>query len=521
MTTTQTPNVAGSSAESNPAVQPYTEHNQKLLANVHPTDWVNPDPPAKGGRYNMVVIGAGTAGLVTAAGAVGMGAKVALIERGLMGGDCLNVGCVPSKALLRSAKAYADVRDASRFGVKVPSGVSVEFATVMDRMRKLRAGISPHDSVKRFSDLGIDVYLGQAKFTGPDSVEVGGKTLRFARACIATGARATGLPIPGLKEVGPLTNETIFSLTELPKRLAVIGGGPIGVEMAQAFARFGSQVTVLENMPKILGREDGDASALVRSALERDGVNVTVNCKIQEVTRRDGDKTISYEVDGTRGELVVDEVLVSVGRAPNVDGLGLEEARVSYDKRIGVEVNDYLQTSNRNIYAAGDICFPYKFTHSADALARIVIRNALFFGRARASALTIPWCTYSDPELAHVGITEDDANKRGDAVQTFRVDLSSVDRSILDGEDEGFLKVHADRKGRILGATMVARHAGDMICELSLAMTAGIGLGKLSETVHPYPTHAEVIKKAADAYNRTRLTPRVQRLFERVMRWRR
>lgn len=508
-------------AESIPAAQPFNEHNQKLLANVHPADWVNPDPPANGGRYNLVVIGAGTAGLVTAAGAVGMGAKVALIERDLMGGDCLNVGCVPSKALLRSAKAFAEVRDAGRFGVHVPEGVSVDFPAVMDRMRRLRAGISPHDSVKRFSDLGIDVYLGQAVFTGRDRVEVAGKTLRFARACIATGARATGLPIPGLQEAGPLTNETIFSLTELPKRFAVIGGGPIGVEMAQAFARFGAKVMMLENQHQLLGREDRDAAMLICDALRRDGVDVTFDCKIERVTRRDGDKVITFEVGSKCHDLAVDEILVSVGRAPNVEGLGLEAAGVSYDKHKGVEVNDYLQTSNKNIYAAGDICFPYKFTHTADALARIVIRNALFFGRARASALTIPWCTYSDPELAHVGISETEAKRRGAQVRTFRVDLSEVDRSILDGEDEGFLKVHADRKGRILGATMVARHAGDMISELSLAMTAGIRLGKLAETIHPYPTHAEVIKKAADNYNRTRLTPGVRSLFERVMRWRR
>jgi len=499
-----------------PQVQPFDESNRALVQNVHPPDWVNPDPSE---RYNLVVLGAGTAGLVTAAGAAGLGAKVALIERALMGGDCLNVGCVPSKALIRCARAYAEVRDANKFGVRVPSGVSVDFPAVMEHMRRLRAGISPNDSAKRFRELGVDVFLGEARFTGRDTVEVAGKTLRFAKACIATGARAASLPIPGLAESGYLTNETLFSLTQLPARLAVLGAGPIGCEMAQTFARFGSKVTLLEVGPHILGREDRDAAERVEKALIRDGVDLHCSSNIQKVSCDGSEKLIQLQGNAV---VRVDEILVGVGRAPNVEALGLDIAGVDHDSRQGVKVNDRLQTSNRNIYAAGDICSAYKFTHTADFAARIVIQNALFFGRAKASALTIPWCTYTDPEIAHVGMYGQDAEKKGIAVDTFTVELSDVDRAILDGAIDGFLKVHVKRgTDKILGATLVASHAGEMISEITLAMVNGIGLGAFGKTIHPYPTQAEVFRKAGDAYNRKRLTPKVKTLFKTILRWRR
>jgi pyruvate/2-oxoglutarate dehydrogenase complex dihydrolipoamide dehydrogenase (E3) component len=498
---------------------PLDEHNQKLASHVHPPDWVNPEPA---GRYNMVVIGAGTAGLVTAAGSAGLGAKVALIERNLMGGDCLNVGCVPSKALIRAAHAVAEVRDAGSYGVRVPDGATVDFAAVMERMRRLRAGISQVDSAERFRGLGVDVFIGDARFSGRDTIEVDGKTLRFSKACITTGARAALLPIPGLEQVGALTNETVFSLTDLPPRLAVIGAGPIGVELAQSFARFGSQVTLLEQGRQVLGREDRDAAEIIQKALLRDGVELNCCAKVVGVRREGEERILELDREGRRDELRVDQVLIGVGRAPNVDGLGLEAGGVRYDQRAGVEVDDNLRTSNRNVYAAGDVCFPYKFTHMADSLARIVIRNALFFGSAKTSTLTIPWCTYSDPEIAHVGLYEHEAEKKGIAVDTFRIEMADVDRAILEGDDEGFLKVHV-KKGtdRILGATLVSRHAGETISELTLAMTAGIGLGVIAKTIHPYPTQAEVIKKAADAWNRTRLKPWIKRLFETILAWRR
>jgi pyruvate/2-oxoglutarate dehydrogenase complex dihydrolipoamide dehydrogenase (E3) component len=499
------------------AVLPRDEHNVQLVANVHPPDWVNPEPVP---RYNLVVIGAGTAGLVTAAGAAGLGARVALIERELLGGDCLNVGCVPSKALIRAARAAAQVRDAAQFGIHIPPGVQVDFPAVMRRMRRLRAGISPHDSAARFRSLGVDVYLGQAVFTGPDTVEVPGKTLRFRRAVIATGARAQRPPIPGLAEVSFLTNETVFALTELPQRLAVIGAGPIGCELAQAFARFGSRVHVLGNHPQVLPREDPDAAERIEKALRRDGVEFTLNCRIDRVEKRGQEKAVHLAGSQGQQQVVVDEILIGAGRVPNVDGLNLDAVGVRHDKRDGVAVNDRLQTTNRNIYAAGDVCSRFKFTHAADAMARIVLQNALFKGRARASALTIPWCTYTDPEIAHVGLYENEARERGIAFRTFTQELHDVDRAVLDGEDEGFVKVITDARGdRILGATIVAAHAGEMISELTLAIVGRLGLRTIANTIHPYPTQAEAIKKLGDAYNRTRLTPMVKWLFEKWLSW--
>jgi pyruvate/2-oxoglutarate dehydrogenase complex dihydrolipoamide dehydrogenase (E3) component len=498
------------------AVLPKNEYNVQLVANVHPPDWVNPEPVP---RYNLVVIGAGTAGLVTAAGAAGLGARVALIERELLGGDCLNVGCVPSKALLRAARAAAQVRDAAQFGIHIPPGVQVDFPAVMKRMRRLRAGISPHDSAARFRSLGVDVYLGQAVFTGPDTVKVADTTLRFRRAVIATGARAHRPPIPGLAEAGFLTNETVFALTELPQRLAVIGAGPIGCELAQAFARFGSRVHVLGNHPQILPREDPDAAERIENALRQDGVEFTLNCRIDRVEKR-GQEKVVYLTDGQGEQVVVDEILIGAGRVPNVDGLNLDAVGVRHDKRDGVAVNDRLQTTNRNIYAAGDVCSQFKFTHAADALARIVLQNALFKGRARASALTIPWCTYTDPEIAHVGLYENEARERGIAFRTFTQELHEVDRAVLDGEDDGFVKVLVSPRGdKILGATIVAAHAGEMISELTLAMVGRLGLRTIANTIHPYPTQAEAIKKLGDAYNRTRLTPTVKWLFEKWLSW--
>ena len=364
-----TPTHSNKKPDDFPPAQPYDAHNQNLMKNVHPFDWANPEPE---GKYNMVVIGAGTAGLITAAGTVSLGGKVALIERGLMGGDCFNVGCVPSKALIRAARAVADVRAAGQFGVQVPDGIRVDFAAIMERMRRLRAGISKHDSVRRFSELGIDVFLGSARFTAPDAVEVGGKTLNFARACIATGSRPLELPIPGLAEANFLTNETIFSLTELPQRLGVIGAGPIGCELAQSFARFGSDVTLVEAMHGIMANEDSRAAEIVENIMEQDGVKLRCCGKNLEVRKQDDGIHLVVDSHGNHYDEVVDQVLLAVGRTPNVDGLNLEAAGVEYDKK-GVKVNDRLQTTNRRIYAAGDICFPYKFTHTADATARIVI----------------------------------------------------------------------------------------------------------------------------------------------------
>ncbi|MEE8425160.1 MAG: mercuric reductase, partial [Elusimicrobiota bacterium] len=438
-------------------ISPWDEHNRACVANVHPNDWVNPEPAEK---YNLVVIGAGTAGLISAVGAAGLGAKVALIERHLMGGDCLNVGCVPSKGLISASRAAADARRASEFGVNVGS-VEVDFPKVMERMRRLRADISKNDSAKRFTDAGVDVFIGDGRFTEPGTVEVGGKKLRYAKAVIATGARAVELPIPGLTEAGFLTNETVFSLTELPKRLIVIGAGPIGVELSQAFSRFGSEVHLLEAAGQILVREDPDAAKIVENALVRDGVHIVSGCKIKKFSKRGAEKIVELECkDGCR-EIAVDEVLVGVGRAPNVKGMGLEDVGVEYDARKGVTVDDTLRTTNPDIYAAGDVCSKYKFTHTADALARIVIQNALFGfpgAKKKVSALTVPWCTYTDPEIAHVGLYARDAEERGIAVKTFQHSMTDMDRAILEGHTEGFVKVHVEEgSDKILGATIVGR----------------------------------------------------------------
>ncbi len=502
-------------------VPPMDEHNQTLVANVHPPHWANPKPAP---CYNLVVIGAGTAGLVTAAGAAGLGAKVALIEKHLMGGDCLNVGCVPSKCLIRSSRASAAVRDAGQFGIRVPDGTEVDFSAVMERMRRLRAGISHHDSASRFQQLGVDVFLGDARFSGADTIEVAGKRLRFKKAVIASGARAVQPPIEGLAEAGYLTNETVFSLTERPRRLAVIGGGPIGCELAQAFLGLGSEVLLFHKNAHILDREDADGAEIVQQRFLREGIKLILQAKLLRVERRNTEKAIYYESNGQGGEVVVDEILAAAGRAPNVEGLNLEVVGVQYDKGKGIVVNDYLQTTNPRIYAAGDVCMAWKFTHAADAAARIVIKNTLFspfgLGRYKLSSLTMPWTTYTEPEIAHVGMYEQEAQAKGIEVNTFLIPMSSVDRAIADGETEGFVKIHL-KKGtdKILGATIVASHAGDMISEITLAMIGEVGLGKISSVIHPYPTQAEAIKKAADTYRRTLLTPRTKSFLELLMKF--
>jgi len=504
------------SAEIPPPVLPWDHHNQKLVANVHPQDWKNPAPAS---RYNLVVIGGGTAGLVTAIGAAGLGAKVALVEKHFLGGDCLNVGCVPSKAIIRAARAVASVRSAAEFGVNVPAGTTVDFGRVMERMRKLRADISPHDSARRLKELGVDVFLGGGRFTGRDTVEVAGQTLRYAKAVIATGARASAPPIPGLKDVPYLTNETLFSLTELPKRLGIIGAGPIGCEMAQSFARFGSEVYLVEAEHGILPREDRDAAEIVRSAMERDGVKLLCCGKNLQLARDPQGVRLQVESHGQGYDVLVDHLLVAVGRAPNVEGLGLETVGVQFDRK-GVRVDDHLRTTNPRIYACGDICSPYQFTHAADFMARIVIQNALFLGRAKVSDLVIPWATYTSPEIAHVGLYEKEAQAKGVAVDIFTQDLGKVDRAILDGETEGFVRLLVRRgTDEVVGATIVATHAGDLIGEPTLAVKGGLGLKTIAATIHPYPTQAEAIRKTGDHFNRTRLTPFVKALLSRWLAW--
>jgi len=493
-------------------------HDQRLIENCHPPGWVNPMPASK---YNLVVIGAGTAGLVSAAGAAGLGARVALIERNLMGGDCLNVGCVPSKGLIRAARAVHELKTSKDFGLRLASDPEISFSTAMERMRKLRAGISAHDSVERFGKLGVDVFIGHGRFIGPSAVGVDGKRLEFDRAVITTGARAAELSIPGLKEAGYYTNETIFTLTELPRRIAVIGAGPIGCELAQAFARFGSEVYLIEALHGILPNEDPDASEIIRqSMMDHDGVKLMCCGKKLTVSKVEGGKKrLTVDSHEIYYDIIVDKILVGGGRKPNLEDLALESADVQYTAQ-GVIVDDRLRTSNNRIYAAGDICSKYKFTHAADAMARIVIANALFHARRKVTDLVIPWCTYTDPEVAHVGSYERDAQAAGCDVATITASLGEVDRAILDGEDKGFARVHYDRKSRrILGGTVVARHAGEMIGELTLALVAKQKMDILSSTIHTYPTQAEVLRKVGDAYMRTKLTPTIKKVFAKWLAW--
>ncbi len=502
-------------------VPPDDEHNRQLVSNVHPPGWVNPEPS---GRYNMVVLGAGTAGLVTAAVAAGLGAKVALVEKHLMGGDCLNVGCVPSKGMIRAARAWAALRRAGDFGVHIPDGPQGDFAAAMARMRRLRARISHTDSARRYQNLGVDIFIGTGSFVGPDAIEVDGKRLAFARAAICTGARAAALPIPGLEEAGYLTNETVFGLTELPRRLAVIGAGPIGCEMAQAFARFGSEVTVFEQERRILPREDADAARIVERAMHRDGVAFVCGATVETVEVRAGERVIHVEQGGARSAVTADRILIGIGRKPNVEGLNLEAAGVEYDGT-GIKVNARLQTSRARIYAAGDVCFPFKFTHAADAMAQIVIQNALFphpfgLGYASTSSMILPWCTYTEPEIAHVGLYEHEASARGWEVETYTFPLAEVDRAILDGEEEGFARIHV-RKGTdtLLGATIVGSHAGDLINEFSVLMKAGAGIKVIANTIHPYPTQAEVNKKVVTAWRKAHFTDGAKKILRTWFTW--
>ncbi|MCH2201596.1 MAG: mercuric reductase [Fuerstiella sp.] len=499
-----------------PQLEPHDEFNQQLEASVHPTDWQNPTPS---GRYHLVVIGAGTAGLVTAAGAAKLGAKVALIERDLMGGDCLNTGCVPSKGIISAARAAAFVRNATEFGIHVPDGVNLDFAKVMRRMRKLRSRIALNDSASRFRDLGVDVFLGPGKFTASDTVQAGDTTLKFRKAVVCTGTRASVPPVPGIADVPYLTNQTVFSLTELPRRFGIIGAGPVGCELAQSFAGFGSEVFLVETTHGILPREDRDAAAIVKKSILNDGVNLLC-CSRKTQLHQDGNRIrLAVQSHDTAYNESVDALLVAAGRTPNTDGLGLETVGVNFGRN-GVQVNDQLQTTNPAIYAAGDICSKHKFTHSAEFLARTVIGNTLFLGRGRATSLLIPWTTYTTPEIAHVGLSPGEAAEQNIPIDTYTLEFSDVDRAILDSEEDGFVRVHTARgKDKILGATIVAGNAGNMISEITLAMNNRIGLGKIANSIHPYPTQAEAIRRVGDMYNRTRLTPFVKSLIEKWLSW--
>lgn len=498
-------------------LRPADPADRELVDHVHPPNW---RPPRPAPAYDLVVLGGGTAGLVSAMGAAGLGARAALVEQHLLGGDCLNTGCVPSKAVLRSARLVGELRRAAGLGVRTGS-VSVDFPAVMRRMRQRRAHIAANDSADRLRQAGVDVFFGRARFADRRTVLVDDRRLRFRRAVIATGGRPVAPPVPGLDAVPFLTSETVFSLTELPRRLIVIGAGPIGCELAQAFARFGSVVTVLDQAAQVLPREDADAAAVVRRHLEADGVRLELAATLDRADHAGGEVAVRYRRRGdgpvAGASVTGDALLVAAGRAPNIERLGLEEAGIAASDQ-GVVVNDRLQTSNPRVFASGDVCSAYRFTHAADAMSRIVLQNALFYGRRKAGALVIPWVTYTDPEVAHVGVSEADVAASDGRLQTLTIELSDVDRAVVDDETDGFVRVHHER-GRLRGCTIVAPHAGEMIGEAVYAVTHGGHLAALSATVHPYPTQAEALRKAADAYRRQALTPGRRRWLERYFRW--
>ncbi len=498
---------------------PLDEHNEKLLNNVHPESYVNPTPAPV---YNLVVIGAGAGGLVSAAIAASLGGTVALIEEHFMGGDCLNVGCVPSKCLIRTAKLAADMKRGAAFGLQARTVEASEFAQVMQELRRIRADISPVDSVKRFTELGVDVFMGRGAFIDAQNIEVNGTKLHFRKAIIATGARAVTMPIEGLSpdDTDILTNETIFNLTELPEHILFVGGGPIGCELAQAFRRLGARVSIVQK-GAFLPREDADASTLLADVFTEEGIDVHLDSHILRAENLEHGKKKVYikNTSGTQSTIDVDKIFLGLGRAPNVHNLGLEHVGVTFDTRKGIVVDDNLRTTNPAIFAVGDCAMDLKFTHAADIAAQIAIQNALFMGRKKLSAQCIPWCTYTDPEIAHVGLYEADAHALGIKVNFYKYDMAENDRALTEREGRGFVKLMT-KKGsdKILGATIVSSHAGEMISEITTAMTGNIGLGTLASVIHPYPTQGSAVQKAAQMYKKTKLTPFVAKILQAILR---
>jgi pyruvate/2-oxoglutarate dehydrogenase complex dihydrolipoamide dehydrogenase (E3) component len=473
-------------------------YEQARIENLHPPGWRNPKPAS---RYDLIVIGGGSAGAVATIAAAAGGARVALIERSLLGGVSLNSGCIPSKTLIRTSRLYAEMRDAAIFGAQPPADVRVDFAAVMERVRRIRARVSRVYSAQAFRAKGVDVFFGEAHFVSADALTVGGTRLRFRKALIATGARPDLPSVPGLIEAGFLTDDNVFDLTELPRRMLVIGGGPLGCELAQAFCRFGTRTTIAESLPQFLPKEERDAAQLLSDRFAHDGIDVRLNTTAMRVCVEDGEKRVDLVRAGDASTVAVDAILIGAGRLPNVERLSLDAAEIAFHHGAGIQTDDFLRTTNANVYAAGDVCLEHMFTHTAHASAHVAVHNALANGRRRMSALTIPWCTYTDPEIAHVGLYVRDARELAIPVKTFTVPMHDVHRAITDSEEIGFVKIHVrERTDRILGATIVARDAGDMINEVTLALVARIGLRSLARVIHAYPNKSVAIKRAADAY---------------------
>lgn len=475
---------------------------------------------------NLVVIGAGSAGLVSAYIAAAVRAKVVLIEKDRMGGDCLNTGCVPSKALLRSAKFIAQTRRAAELGFRSASA-EFDFADIMARVQRVIRTIEPHDSIERYERLGVECLSGTATITSPWTVDVslatGGKrTLTTRNIVIAAGARPFVPPIPGLREANPLTSDTVWRVTTLPRRLVVLGGGPIGCELAQCFARFGSQVTQVEMLPRLLVREDPEISELVAQRFRAEGIEVLVGHKALRVIIEGESKTLVVEHGGEERSIAFDALLCAVGRTPNIEGYGLEALGIAPAAGKTVATNEYLQTMYPNIYACGDVAGPYQFTHTASHQAWYAAVNALFgrFRRFRADYSVIPWATFTEPEVARVGLNETEARRKNIAYEVTTYRFDELDRAITDEEAEGIVKVlTVPGKDRILGATIAGAHAGDLIIEFVLAMRHGLGLEKVLGTIHIYPTHVEANKYVAGVWKRGHVSPRTLSLLARYHAW--
>jgi pyruvate/2-oxoglutarate dehydrogenase complex dihydrolipoamide dehydrogenase (E3) component len=472
-----------------------------LTRRVRPQDWSNPRPRD---IYDLVVVGAGPAGIEAAQYARRLGLSVALAERDQLGGNSLNAGSIPSKTLIHSARLCAQIRDTAEFAIASPSELKLDFEALKARMMKVRARIAEYHAIDRLQHEGVEVFFGDSKFSGPAALALGTTSLQFKKAIIATGARARPPNFPGLEEIGYRTSTTIFEMPEFPQRLVVIGGGPLGCELAQAFCRLGSRVTIIQNDPKFLPREERDAAELLSESMARDGVDIMLNTTVVGARVENGTKFVDGENYDKKVSVPADEILLSIGRLPNVENLGLANAGIDCDDR-GVKVDDFLRTANQNIYAAGDVCMSHKFTNVAWVSARMAVRNAFEGKRVRRSEMMIPWCTYCEPEIAHVGLQVWDAREKSIAVKTYTVMMQDVDRAITDGQDDGFVKIHVqDGTDKILGATIVATRASELINELSVVMSTGIGMRDLARVIHTYPAQSEAIRLAALAYEKDR-----------------
>ena len=478
------------------------------------------EAPAKFDR-NLIVIGAGSAGLVAAYIAAAVNARVTLIEKHRMGGDCLNTGCVPSKALIKSARVAALIRRAGEFGIKA-APPEVDFRLVMGRVRAVIDQIKPHDSVERYKGLGVECIQGEARITSPWTVAVNGLTLSARSLIIATGAGPFIPPIPGLAEIDYLSSDNLWRLDTLPKRLLVLGGGPIGCELAQAFQRLGSRVTQVEREARLLGREDPEIARLVQRRFAEEGVDIRAGHRAREVIQKDGRQRLVCEHNGQSVEIEFDRILCAVGRAPNSAGFGLEELGVKLNPDRTIRVNEKLQTSIPNIYACGDVAGPYQFTHTAAHQAWYAAVNALFgrFKRFKADYTVIPWATFTDPEVARVGLNEQDARREGIRYEVTHYGLDELDRAITEGEARGVVKVlTAPGRDKILGATIVGEHAGELITEYINAMRQGFGMNKILGTIHIYPTLSEANKFAAGAWKQAHAPRFALALLKKYHRW--